>query len=193
MSYYILCSNPSYYTGHSTSLCNTHHTAICTALGREKLLVSSSPPSKNCQVSISSAIKHFHLFCCQAVSAPCSNQQGWEQLRFNPMWCWDLCSGVLKSWERLNGYVGLPFPARFLLGMQPRDSKGMVSKAIAAVYKLNLRRTCVSSSRVVVIHVPKFIFFYFSQKKWHNLQNFIKLAECTFLSTRFQYFVFYNF
>lgn len=118
----VLCFNPSYYTGHSTSLCNTLHTAICTALGREQLQVPSSPPSKNCQVSISSTItflknKYFHLFCCQAVSAPCSNQQGWGQLRFN------LCGAeprlVLRSAEELREAHGLcetPLPCLFPTG-----------------------------------------------------------------------------
>lgn len=52
----VLCPNLSWCTGRSTSLCNIHCTAISTAVRRENLLVPTSPPSRNCLVSISSAI-----------------------------------------------------------------------------------------------------------------------------------------
>lgn len=146
----VLCSNPSYYTGHRTSLCNTLHTAICTALGREKLLVPSSPPSKNCQVSISSAINFSEKQVLSSFLLPSSfsslfksTRVGTVEVQSCVVLSWDLCAGMLKSWDRLKDSVRLPFPVCFLLGMQHRDSKGMVSKTIMATYKLSLRRTWV--------------------------------------------------
>jgi len=49
--------------------------------------------------------KYFHLFCCQAVSAPCSNQQGCGQ------WRLDLCDAerrlLLGGAEKLSKVLGL--------------------------------------------------------------------------------------
>lgn len=46
--------------------------------------------------------KYFYLFCCQAVSSPCSNQKGWGQLQLDPVW-----RLVLRSADYLSETHGL--------------------------------------------------------------------------------------
>lgn len=133
----VLCSNPSYYTGQRVSLCSSHCTAISTAVRRENLLVSSSLPSRNCLVSISSAINFSEKQVLSSFPLPSSFSSLFKSTRMGTVVVWScamlrtgLRSGVLKSWLRFMGCVRLSFsltPAHFPLGMQPRDGKGTVN------------------------------------------------------------------
>lgn len=131
----VLCSNPSYCAGHSVSLCNTHCTAISTAVRSENLLVPSSSPSRNCLVSICSAINFFEKRVLSSFLLPSIFSSLFKSTRMRTVAAWScvmlsLWSGVLKSWARLMGCVGLSpslMPTHFPPGTWPRDGKGTAS------------------------------------------------------------------
>lgn len=195
----VLCSNPSFYAGRSVSLCNTHCTAISTAVRSENLLVPSSSPSRNCLVSICSAINFFEKRVLSSFLLPSIFSSLFKSTRMRTVVAWScvmlsLWSGVLKSWARLMGCARLPFPdahsfptGNVTQGWQ-RHSKQQ-ELTMMATCRWSLQRTCFTPPAPVVIsYVYKFIFLFFFQNNCHSLQNVIKLAERTFLSGRFQYF-----
>lgn len=195
----VLCSNASYYPGHNISLCNTRCTAISTAVGRENLLVPSSPPSRNCLVSISSAINFSEKQVLSSFLLPSSFSSLFKSTRVgtvDPVWCWAQACAREGSTEELSEAHGLcetvlfPDTCSFLPGnaSQGWQRHGKQQElTMMATWGWSLQRTCFSPPGPVVIsYVYKFIFLSFSQQNCHGLQNFIKLSECTFFSGGFK-------